>query len=110
MAGTYLLQRGGNSQFIWNLRAANNEKILTSELYNTKAAALNGIDSCRLNSPIDARYHRLENKGGAPYFTLRAANNEVIGTSESYSSTTARENGITSCKTNGPIATTVDQT
>jgi len=44
MPGTYLLQRGGNNQFFWNLRSANNEKILTSELYNSKAGALGGIE------------------------------------------------------------------
>lgn len=110
MAGTYLLQRSGTSQFMWNLRAANNETILTSELYNSKAGALNGIESCRINSPLDARYQRLTTKGGSPYFVLRAANNEVIGVSEAYATEAGRDNGIASCKSNGPTATLVDQT
>jgi len=110
MPGTYLLQRGGNNQFFWNLRSANNEKILTSELYNSKAGALGGIESCRVNSPLDARYRRFDDKSGSPRFSLHAANNEIIGASESYSSTAARETGIASCKLNGPTATLDDRT
>mgnify|MGYP005664029863 CR=1 FL=1 len=43
-------------------------------------------------------------------FNLRAANNQVIGTSESYESVSARENGIESMKKNGPEASVVDTT
>lgn len=79
MPGTYLLQSGGTNQYFWNLRAPNNEKILTSEMYNSKAAALNGIASCRLNSPVDTRYRRFDDRNGSPRFSLYAANGEIIG-------------------------------
>ena len=110
MAGTYDLHRGGSNQFHWDLKAGNGERILSSELYNSKQSALNGIESCRVNSPLDARYTRLTSRDGKPYFVLKAANGEVIGASETYSSEAARDNGIRSCKENGPTARTVDRT
>jgi uncharacterized protein YegP (UPF0339 family) len=108
MAAHYLLQK--HSQYHFDLKAGNNETILSSETYASKAGAENGITSCRQNSSNDARYTRLTAKDGSPYFVLKAANGEVIGTSETYSSAAARDKGIDSCKASGPTAPTVDRT
>ncbi|MDD9724619.1 YegP family protein [Roseovarius sp. SK2] len=43
-------------------------------------------------------------------FNLKASNGQVVGTSESYSSASGRENGITSVKSNAPGARVDDQT
>ena len=43
-------------------------------------------------------------------FNLKAGNNQVIGTSESYESVSARDNGIESVKKNAPGAKIDDQT
>ena len=43
-------------------------------------------------------------------FNLKAGNNQVIGTSESYESVSARENGIKSVKKNAPDAKVDDLT
>ena len=110
MYGKYEIRTVKNGQYYFNLKAGNSEVILTSETYLTKASAENGIASCRENSPYDERYSRLTATNSEPYFTLRAANHQVIGTSELYSSTQARETGIASCKTNGPTAPVVDLT
>lgn len=109
MSGYYDLKRSGD-QFMFNLKAANHEVILTSERYTTKANALAGIESVRKNSPTDARYERKTATNGAPYFTLTATNGQVIGRSEMYSSAAARDNGIASVKTNGPTGTVKDNT
>ncbi len=108
--GSYILKRTTDGQFMFNLRADNHEVILTSERYTTKAGAENGIASCRTNSPIDERYQRLTSTAREPYFVLRAANHEVIGKSEMYSSAAAMENGITSVKSNGPSSAVDDRT
>jgi uncharacterized protein YegP (UPF0339 family) len=108
--GKYHLEKAQNGQFHWSLRADNGERILHSEMYTTKAAALNGIESCRKNSPEDGQYERLMSRSEQPYFTLKAKNHEVIGASEMYSSVQARDNGIESCKKNGPDAELVDKT
>ena len=110
MAAKYDLLKSSNDKFYFNLKAANGEPILTSQMYTTKDAAVNGIESVKNHSPSDENYERLTAKDNSPYFVLKAANNQVIGTSEMYSSTSARDNGIESVKTNGPAAETDDQT
>ncbi len=52
MAGTYELKKAASGQFMFNLRAGNNEVILTSESYSSKAAAEGGIASVRKNGVI----------------------------------------------------------
>ena len=110
MAGTFILEKGSADKFRFNLRAGNNQTILTSETYQAKASALQGIESVRKNSQDDARFIRKTAKDGSPYFVLTATNGETIGKSEMYSSTAAMENGIKSVATNAPTATVVDNT
>ncbi|MDO3388125.1 YegP family protein [Gilvimarinus sp. SDUM040013] len=74
------------------------------------SGAENGIASVRHHSPDDRYYDRKTSTSGDPYFNLKASNGQVIGTSEMYSSTSARETGINSVKTNGPVAPIVDLT
>ncbi len=108
MAGKYVLHPAGSAQFHWDLKSANSQTVLSSQLYATKAAAEVGIESCRANSADDARYSRLTSKGTHPFFLLKAANGETIGTSQMYSSDSARDQGIASCKVHGPEAETQD--
>ncbi len=110
MAKHFELKKSSNSQFFWSLHADNNEKILASEMYTTKQAALNGINSVKTNASQDARYDRRVAKNGKPYFVLKAANGEIIGTSEQYSSNAAMEEGIRAVKEAGPAAPTQDAT
>lgn len=95
-------------EFRFRLKAGNGQAILASEGYAAKSGCVNGIESVRKNSSDDSRYERLESKNGSPYFNLKAGNNQVIGTSEMYSSTSAMENGISSVKTNAPAASVDD--
>lgn len=110
MAGWYELSNSKDGQHRFVLKAGNGETILTSELYTTRAAAENGIDSVRRNSPDDARYERLVASNDKPYFNLKAANHQVIGTSQMYASTASRDGGIESVKSNGSTATVKDLT
>ncbi|MGE8687529.1 MAG: YegP family protein [Achromobacter sp.] len=109
MSGYYDLKRSGD-QYMFNLKAGNNEVILTSERYTTKASAQDGIASVRQNSQVDARYQLKTASDGSPYFTLSAANGQAIGRSEMYSSTAARDKGVASVKANGPTTTVKDNT
>lgn len=108
MAGWFEVNQHKNGQYGFVLKASNGEPILVSEQYMKKATALDGIASVRVNSPIDNRYERLTAKDGSPYFNLKAANGQVIGTSEMYSSTANRDKGIESVKTNGQSVKTID--
>jgi hypothetical protein len=110
MAAHYELKAAAHDQFMFNLKAANGEVILTSENYKEKEGALHGIESVKANSPLDAQYERKISTSSKPYFALKARNGEVIGRSELYSSEAAREKGIESVKKNGPVATLHDIT
>lgn len=102
MAGWFELSMSSSDQYRFVLKAGNSEIILTSQMYQSKAAAENGIASVQANSPLDERYERKEASNGKPYFNLKAGNHQIIGTSQMYASEASRENGINSVKTNGP--------
>jgi len=110
MSGKFELTKNASGKFHFNLLAGNGQVILTSEVYETKASAENGIESVRKNAADDNRYDRRESKAGQPYFALKAANGQIIGMSQMYSSLAAMENGIESVMTNGPTASTQDNT
>jgi uncharacterized protein YegP (UPF0339 family) len=109
MASRYVLSGSSATRFHFVLKAGNNETILSSEHYTSKQGALNGIESVKANSPNEARYERKNAADGSPMFKLKAANGETIGTSQMYSSESARDDGIASVKANGRGASTLDE-
>lgn len=110
MDGKYALSKNSDGRFLFNLKAGNDEKILTSESYDAKASAEKGIESVRSSASNDERFDRMTSKDDKPYFVLKAANGEVIGTSEQYSSVTMMEDGIKAVKANAPSMTVDDRT
>ena len=50
MAGKFELKKAASGQFHFNLKAGNGEIIATSEMYESKSAAKNGIDSVKKNA------------------------------------------------------------
>jgi uncharacterized protein len=102
MAGKYELKLSANGKYHFNLKAGNGQVILSSELYESKPAALNGIESVKKNSSEAGRYDRRASAKGEPYFILKAGNGQEIGRSEMYSGDAAMENGIASVTKNGP--------
>jgi uncharacterized protein YegP (UPF0339 family) len=110
MAGKFVLKKTNKGSFVFNLKASNGQVILTSEPYSDKRAALNGIESVRKNAGKDANYERRTAKNGQPYFVLKAANDQVIGQSEMYSSKDTMEGGIASVMKNAPDASLEDLT
>lgn len=110
MSGKFEISKSKNDKFLFNLKAGNGEIILTSQLYEAKSGAVQGIESVRTNAPLDERYERAVATSGQPYFNLKAANSQVIGCSETYSSKAALESGIASVKKNAPDAAVVDLT
>ncbi len=51
MAGKFVLKKGSTDKFHFNLVASNGQVIATSETYESKSAALNGIESVQKNAP-----------------------------------------------------------
>jgi len=110
MAGKFELYTDKAGEYRFRLKAGNGQIILASEGYKQKASAENGIESVRKNSADDARFERAEAKNGKHRFNLKSSNGQVIGTSETYESASARDNGIESVKTNAPGAKLEDMT
>jgi uncharacterized protein YegP (UPF0339 family) len=105
MAGWYELKQNDKGQYSFNLKAGNGEVILRCEQYESKTSAENGIASVQKNSPSEERFERKDSSDGRFYFNLKAANHQVIGTSQMYTTASGRDNGIASVKTNGPSTT-----
>ncbi len=102
------LKNKEGASFHFTLKAKNGQVILSSEVYNSKSAAENGIASVKKNASEDARYERKTAKNGKFFFNLKAGNGQVIGSSQMYSSESGMENGINSVKENAPGADTKD--
>ena len=105
MAGWYELNQNEKGQYWFTLKAGNGEITLRSEQYESKSSAENGIASVQANNSLEERYERKEASDGRAYFNLKAGNHQVIGTSQMYKTTSGRDNGIESVKTNGPSTT-----
>jgi uncharacterized protein YegP (UPF0339 family) len=102
--GKFDIFTGANGQWYFHLKAGNGEKILGSEGYAARAGAVNGVNSVKSNAPHAGQYESLSSKDGRFYFTLKAGNGEVIGTSEMYNSDSARDEGIRDVQRIAPTA------
>lgn len=60
MAAKFVLKKNNQGRYHFNLVAGNGQVIATSEVYESKAAAMNGIDSVRTNGPRRARGRGIE--------------------------------------------------
>jgi uncharacterized protein len=105
----YVIKLTTNGQYRWTLRAGNGEILITSETYVSKQSCLAGVASSK-TSIADSNFRRLNSMRNEPYFNQVANNYQVLGTSEMYSSSYARDLGIESVKKNAPIATIEDLT
>ena len=102
MSGWFEIAKNDKGQYSFVLKAANSQVILRSEQYASKASARGGVASVQVNAPREQRYDLATASDGRYYFNLKAANSQVIGTSQMYSSEGARTTGIDSVKANGP--------
>ena len=51
MAGKFVLKKGSNGKYHFNLVGSNGQVIATGEAYERKQSALNGIESVKNNAP-----------------------------------------------------------
>ena len=111
--------RNVSSGIKFDLKATNGQVIATSEVYESKAACKNGIESVRKNAPIAAfedqtaegfevatnpKFEMYQDKAGEFRFRLKARNGQIIATSEGYTTKNACENGVESVRKNAPEA------
>ena len=108
----------------FDLKAGNGEVIATSEVYNSEAACLNGIESVKRNAPAAGvenqtvegyaevkhpKFVIYKDKAGEFRFRLKATNGQVIAVSEGYKALASCENGVESVKKNAPEAEVVKE-
>ena len=105
-----IYQSDSSGKFHFRLKAGNGEIILSGQGYGAKADCQNGIESVRTNAAKEEAFHIHEAKDGRHYFTLKAANGQVIGQSQMYKSDSGLKNGISSVQQNAPGAGVTDLT
>lgn len=108
--GKFEIKKRSNGEFMFNLKASNGQVILTSEGYATKDGCKGGIQSVKNHAPYDSYYNKGTSTNWKYYFNLKASNGQIIGTSEMYESSSGRDNGIESVKTNAQNAEIEDLT
>lgn len=96
----FIISTRSNGELQFNLIANNGKVILTSEGYVDRSNCQNGIASVKKNAILDDAYVRKISTNKKHYFNLKAANGQIIGTSELYESAQAMEVGIASVKKN----------
>lgn len=108
--GKFEIKKRSNGDYQFNLKGGNGQTILNSEGYSSKASCMNGIESVKTNSQIEARFEKKESSNNKYYFNLKASNGQIIGSSEMYESSSGRDNGIKSVMENAPESTIEDKT
>ena len=99
-----------DGKFYFRLKAKNGETILSSQAYADKAGAEKGIASVRANGVDEENFSVKDASDGRKYFNLKAANGQVIATSQMYKSATGAKGGIASVAENAPGAKVNDIT
>lgn len=106
---TFQIKKANDGQYFFNLvNNAGDEVLLRSELYGQKASCHTGINSVKTNAPLDERYDRKTAVNGKYFFTLKARNGEIIGTSILYDTTSTRDARIEIVKKEAPDAPVQD--
>lgn len=103
----------------FDLHAANGEQIAVSEVYETRAACLRGIESVRKNAPgakledrtgkpgarvSNPKFEVYRDKSGEYRFRLKARNGAIIAASDGYTTKAACLSGIESVRINAAAA------
>ena len=78
MAGKFELKKSKNDKYFFSLLAGNGQKILASEMYETKASATGGIESVKKNAPDDSRLVRVDPPRDAGPRTVRPKDFDVV--------------------------------
>lgn len=110
MAGKYELKKSESGKFHFNLKAGNNEVILSSAMYETKNEAEAVLETVRQRGGNPGNFERKTSENNEPYFVLFNETGNALGRSEMYASTKSMENGIDSVGRNAATAKFADLT
>lgn len=82
---------GNDYRYYFRLYAGNGQQVLRSQGYASEASALNGAFAVAEYAVDPAAFVVTESASGGFYFNVRAPNNEIIATSEVYSTKASAE-------------------
>lgn len=108
--GWFEIKVAKDGQFYFNLKAANSQIILTSEMYKTRKSCDNGIASVQTNGHDETKFEVRTAKNEKEYFILKAKNGQEIGRSQYYKSNSGVKNGIKSVINNSVTTVIKDLT
>lgn len=106
--GKFEISKRKDANFMFNLKASNGEIIMTSQGYTAKLSCQKGIESVKVNSVDKKMFIKEIASDGSFYFNLTAANTQIIGTSQMYTSIQGRDKGIDSVRENAAKAEVLD--
>lgn len=95
-----IYQSEKNQEYYFRLKAGNGQVILTSQGYANKSGAQNGVESVKKNAADESRFEKKTAANGKFFFSLKAGNGQVIGSSQMYQAESGRDNGIASVAKN----------
>ena len=81
-------------KFHFVLKAGNGQVVLSSQMYASKASAVNGIESVKKNCGDDKCFERKTAKNGKFHFNLLSTNGQIVGSSQMYASEAGMKNGM----------------
>ena len=99
--GKFMINKAKDGQNYFNLKSPEGHTILKSEMYTTRTACNNGIESVRRNCDDDSKYERKVSSDNRYYFNLKATNGQIIGTSDMHGSKESMEEAIEIVKIQG---------
>jgi uncharacterized protein YegP (UPF0339 family) len=108
--GKFIITKKINGQFQFNLKSNNGLTILNSVDYASKENCENAIETVKLYAQDESNFEYKKAAKGQFYFTLKAANELVIGISLIYSTEFARGKGIAAVQSNAFEAAIEDKT
>jgi len=97
-----------NEPFSFAFLDAADKTLVRSENYAAKKSCLNGVESVKKNSQIDARYVLCESQNGKFYFNLKASNGQIVATSSMFASEADRQVAISILKENADTMSVED--
>ncbi len=109
MPAKFVVKAAKDGQFYCNLVSEEGKKLLASEMYAAKAGVFTGIASIKSNAREASHYEKLTSADGKAFFHLKAANHEIIGVSDMYDTTDARDQALFKVMHGGPDASIVEE-
>ncbi len=109
-SGQIEIKNKPSGKLFYSYLSPDKNPIFSSDVYHNLASLHNSIESLKLNAKHDYRYDRRTTKAGQFYFTVKAANGEILVTSQFFNSADDVENTIKLVATNVENAEVIDST